>query len=215
MPATPADALPDRRASRVVKRGIDLFIGLLVVVPLMASAVIAGLLILLVDRHRPWYIDPRVGLGGRRFPCLKLQTLRPDPNILERHFQKHPLARVQYERERKLDVDPRVTNLGQVLRKLSVDEFPQILNVLIGHMSLVGPRPLAPGESQLRGTLAESLTWVRPGLTGPWQINGRSSLSPEERARLDDFYARNWSLALDFRILAKTPWAVLRGRGAR
>lgn len=203
-----------RGASRTAKRGIDLFIGLIAVVPLMTVSVVAGLLILLIDRHRPWYIDPRVGLGGRVFPCLKLQTLRPDPSILVRYFEENPPARVQYERERKLVVDPRVTPLGQVLRKLSIDEFPQILNVLVGHMSLVGPRPLAPGESLIRGDLAESLTWVRPGLTGLWQINGRSALSTEERAQLDDLYARNWSLALDFRILAKTPWAVLRGRGA-
>lgn len=208
-------AYRDRRIATAFKRAVDLGIGLVALMPLMATAMVAGLLILAIDRQRPWYVDRRVGRWGQLFPCLKLQTMQSDPRILEQHLTRVPQDREGYERERKLASDPRVTPLGRLLRKFSIDEFPQILNVLAGQMSLVGPRPLAPGESDARGALADSLTWIRPGLTGLWQVSGRSSLSADERARLDDTYVRQWSLTMDLRILARTPWVVIRGQGAR
>ena len=197
------------------KRGFDLTavaITLPVALPVLAAAALA---IAAIDRQRPFYGDERVGAGGRPFRCLKLRTMRNDPAILDRYFAAHPEVRAEYERTRKLDEDPRITPLGRLLRKTSLDELPQILNVLRGEMAIVGPRPLSPNEFARRGRYRFALASVRPGMTGLWQVRGRSDLSPESRVLLDHVYVRRWSLFLDLRILAATPLVVVTGRGAR
>lgn len=197
------------------KRPLDLALALPMLVVSLPLLLLAALAILLFDRQAPLYVDVRVGRGGRYFRCLKLRTMRSDPQILAHYFARHPHELRRYECERKLASDPRVTRLGAFLRRSSIDELPQLWNVLRADMSFVGPRPLAPSEFAERGEQARPLELVRPGLTGLWQVRGRSDTSLHRRIHLDNFYARNSSLALDLRIVLETPLAVLRARGAR
>ncbi len=185
---------------------------LLLTLPIVAFAAFA---ILIVDRHWPFYAEARVGLRGIPFRCLKLRTMAADPPILEEYLANHPDEYESYQETRKLRFDPRITKLGAALRKTSVDELPQLVNVVFGDMSIVGPRPLAPAEFLRRGERALPLTTVRPGLTGLWQVRGRSNLTVERRVALDNYYAEHCSPALDLRILVETPIAVITGRGAR
>lgn len=201
--------------ARAAKRAMDFMVAAMMLLTAMPMLVIAGLAILVIDRRNPFFADERIGEGGRTFRCFKLQTMRRDPTVLEAYFQANPDERESYEVTRKLRFDPRVTRLGSILRKSSIDELPQLMNVLVGEMSLVGPRPLAPSEFRRRGEVGAPLLRVRPGLTGLWQINGRSDLSHRRRIALDNFYALHWTIALDLRILAATPFAVLSRRGAR
>jgi exopolysaccharide production protein ExoY len=199
---------------RAAKRAFDLTLTVLALPFALVVMSLAALAILLVDRQRPFYFDRRVGLGGRLFRCVKLRTMRG--GTLDAYFEQHPDEAERYRISRKLQQDPRTTRLGSMLRRWSVDELPQLFNVLAGQMSIVGPRPLERSEFLCRGERhCRDLVSVRPGITGLWQVNGRSDVSPRKRAILDRVYARRWSLGLDARILIATPAAVLSRRGAR
>jgi lipopolysaccharide/colanic/teichoic acid biosynthesis glycosyltransferase len=134
--------------------------------------------------------------------------------VLEAHLQRHPELREEWERNRKLRDDPRVNALGRFLRKWSLDEFPQLLNVLKGEMSLVGPRPIVEAEVSRYRDRFSLYGRVRPGITGLWQISGRSDTSYAERVALDSYYVQNWTVFLDLYILGCTLPAILRRRGA-
>jgi len=152
-----------------------------------------------------------LGLGGRPFDAYKFRTMVEDA---DRHLREDPGLWQAFQREYKLEGDPRITRVGRWLRRLSLDELPQCLNVLRGEMSLVGPRPFAPYEAERYGPWLERRLSVKPGLTGLWQVSGRHELSYEERVRLDLEYIDRWSLWLDLRILFRTVPAVLSQRGA-
>lgn len=209
--------ISDERAHRLPrrKRAFDLAITLPMCVLAAPIVLLAAVAILIVDRQRPFFVDQRVGRGGVLFRCLKLRTMRSDPQLLARHFDAHPEELDLYQRTRKLSRDPRITRLGRFLRMSSMDELPQLWNVVRGEMSVVGPRPLGPAEFVERGIDAEPLKLVRPGLTGLWQVSGRSNTSLARRIELDNHYATSWSLRMDLRIVLATPTAVLRARGAR
>lgn len=216
------EAVPLRRieghfapGAAAAKRAIDLVVASAAFLPAMVLLAAGVCAILLIDRQWPFYRDLRIGRGGASFYCWKLRTMRGDPGLLERRFAEDPAAREAYELTRKIDRDPRRTRLGCLLRKTSIDELPQIFHVLSGRMSVVGPRPLSPAEFEQRGRYRFLLASVRPGLTGLWQVGGRSNLDPAARLIADNYYVRNWSLALDLRILARTPIAVLTARGAK
>lgn len=163
----------------------------------------------LLFRHR------RVGLGGRAFSCLKFRTMHVNAaEMLREHLASNAEARAEWEAEFKLRDDPRVTRLGRIVRKLSLDELPQLLNVIAGDMSLVGPRPIIAAEIERYGQFFDDYCAVRPGLTGIWQISGRSDISYAQRVALDAFYARNKSLWMDIEVIAGTIPAVLRARGS-
>jgi len=164
------------------------------------------------------YRHMRIGRGGRAFPCLKLRTMRMDGDVvLDALLKSSPEARFEWETTRKLRNDPRVTPIGRFLRSTSLDELPQLFNVLRGEMSLVGPRPVVQRELEEHyGPEGRELYCsVRPGVTGLWQVSGRSDTSYRERVELDARYVRERSLGLDVKILLKTPVAVLRRDGAR
>jgi exopolysaccharide production protein ExoY len=197
------------------KRTLDVATALCVLPAAIPTILLLALLIVVIDRQLPFYADTRVGLGGRRLRCWKLRTMRSDPAILDAYFAKHSAERQRYKATRKLEEDPRITSMGRILRKASLDELPQVWNVLRGQMSIVGPRPLSPSEFEARGPDRFLLAGVRPGLTGLWQVSGRSDLDPASRVLLDNYYARHWSIWMDVRILAATPLAVLTARGAR
>ena len=186
-----------RRTERVAKAALDrVLAALLLVLALPVLAIGAGL-ILVTDRGPVLYRQTRVGRHGRTFRMWKLRTMRGQGAVADG----------------KAPRDPRVTGIGRLLRRSSVDELPQLVNVLAGSMSLVGPRPRLPEEMALPGAAADALA-VRPGMTGLWQVSGRAELPWEERVRLDRLYLERWSLALDAWILARTAGAVLGGRGA-
>jgi exopolysaccharide production protein ExoY len=163
-----------------------------------------------------FYGHERVGFGGRRFRCLKFRTMVVDGDrVLEEYFRQWPAEREIWLAERKLRNDPRVTPLGAVLRKLSIDELPQLVNVVLGQMSIVGPRPVVADELEnYRGSAVHYLR-TRPGLTGLWQVSGRNDTSYRKRVLLDRLYVLRWSILLDLRIIALTIPAVLTSRGAR
>lgn len=183
---------------------------------LLLTLPLIGVLALLVatDGGRPVFAHPRVGRDGRLFPCVKLRTMVVDADArLARLLAEDPAAAEEWARDRKLRRDPRVTWIGRVLRCTSLDELPQLWNVLRGDMSLVGPRPVTPEEIVLYGPSARSYVRVRPGLTGPWQVSGRNEVSFAERVELDRAYADRPSFAGDVSILLRTVPAVLRVTG--
>ncbi|WP_280634000.1 sugar transferase [Paracoccus ravus] len=163
-----------------------------------------------------FYGHRRVGFGGAEFRCWKFRTMVTNGDVvLEQHFQRNPADRILWKSERKLADDPRVTPIGAVLRKLSLDELPQLLNILAGDMSIVGPRPVVREELDNYGQAAPFYLATRPGLTGLWQISGRSDTSYAERVRLDRKYASGWSIIGDLGIILRTVPALLTARGAR
>lgn len=205
---------PSRPATSRAKRALDLAIVVAsapVVIPL--GAVIA-LAVALSSRGPVLFAQERVGLGGRPFKMYKFRTMHPEAETLLR--QDPHLLREYVDNGFKVpaDVDRRVTRVGRFLRRSSLDELPQWLNVLVGTMSVVGPRPVVPAEVDNYGAQRAAYLAVRPGITGAWQVNGRSTVDYPERVEIDVEYVESWSLASDLRILAKTPRAVLTARGA-
>lgn len=205
-----------RRLRPFIKRSIDiagstsLLLFFLPALTLISCAIAA-------DGGSVFYASVRVGRGGREFRCLKFRTMVPDAAAqLAELLQADENARAEWERTVKLQCDPRVTSVGRILRKLSLDELPQLANVLLGSMSLVGPRPVPQVELQkYYGVHAQDYVSVRPGLTGPWQVGGRSDASYDRRVALDVAYARNPSIRTDLRTLVQTVSAVLFCKGAR
>ena len=202
--------------ARIFKRFIDLVLVLLsspLWLPLMSLIYV---LIWLEDRHDPLFLQPRVGRGGGSFRTAKFRTMVPDAEkVLQKALRKDPALKAEWEANFKLRKDPRITKVGNFLRKTSLDEIPQLLNVLRGTMSLVGPRPLPAYHFD---ELSEQVRFlrhkVRPGITGLWQVSGRSESGNEGMEKWDPYYVRNWSLWLDIVILARTFKAVVRAQGA-
>lgn len=204
-----------RRRNRLVKRLFDLvavLTGGLLLLPIIAIiAVIVG-----IDNHgRIIFSHRRVGRGGKTFPCYKFQTMVPNAGeILDKYLAENPEAKAEWEESFKLEHDPRVTRLGSFLRKTSLDELPQLLNVLKGEMSLVGPRPIVQKEIVRYGENIREYYEVLPGITGMWQASGRSDTTYPERVAMDTWYVRNWSTWIDLYYLVKTFKIVLTGKGA-
>jgi exopolysaccharide production protein ExoY len=196
---------------RLVKRPFDIFVTL-VIAPLVLILVAVLALLILADGGKPFFCQPRVGRGGKIFDLWKLRTMVPDAEAkLQEYLASDPLAELEWETTQKLKDDPRVTRLGKFLRKYSLDELPQLLNVLRGEMSLVGPRPMLPEQRQYYpGTAYFNL---RPGLTGLWQIAERNAGTFVDRAIFDTRYSGLISFGTDLWILSRTPIAVLKGTG--
>jgi Undecaprenyl-phosphate galactose phosphotransferase WbaP len=197
------------------KRAMDLaatFAGVVVLVPLLA---VIALVVWVDSRGAILYWAHRMGKDEKHFSCPKFRTMVPNAEAkLERMLQEDPRLREEYLTYHKLRDDPRVTRVGRFLRKTSLDELPQLWNVLRGEMSLVGPRPYLPRESKEVGESQEEILRVPPGMTGPWQVSGRSHTSFEERVRMEDNYVRDWSVWLDLILLARTVEIVLFNRRA-
>lgn len=204
-----------RRRNRWIKRAFDIvavLTGGLLVLPFI---VIIAILVGIDNRGRIIFAHRRVGRGGRQFPCYKFQTMVPNASeMLEKYLAENPAARAEWEESFKLEHDPRVTRLGAFLRKTSLDELPQLLNVLKGEMSLVGPRPIVEKEMVRYGDNIKEYMEVTPGITGMWQASGRSDTTYAERVAMDTWYVRNWSIWIDLMYLLKTFKIVLTGKGA-
>ena len=197
------------------KRALDLLgAGTLLLLALPAFLVIAALV--KMDGGKVFFAHERVGRGGRLFGCLKFRSMVMDSDRrLAALLATNAAARAEWEATRKLKADPRVTWIGRVLRATSLDELPQLINVLKGEMSLVGPRPVQAAElAAFYGPAAQHYMAVRPGITGPWQVSGRSETSYAQRVALDVAYVAHPSILTDVKILLRTPAAVLARRGA-
>ena len=167
------------------------------------------------DGGRVFYGHRRVGHNGRSFSCLKFRTMREDADrILQEYLRNNPAAYEEWRTTRKLQNDPRVTVVGSVLRKLSLDELPQLINIVRGEMSVVGPRPVVEEELELYEVAAQFYLQSRPGLTGLWQVSGRNDVSYASRVALDSHYVQNWSLMNDLIIVGRTVPAVCLSRGS-
>ena len=218
-PGEPKDPFqhPLPAVGRVFKRALDITLaltGLLLVLPVLLLTMLA----VRWDSPGPaLFRQVRVGANGRRFRLYKLRTMRHGND--DRAHREYVAKVINGSAERRNDVfkladDPRITRIGRVLRKLSIDEIPQLWNVLTGDMSLVGPRPPLPHEVDLYPAAAWDRLRVKPGITGLWQVSGRCELSFEQMVSLDVHYWRRWSLLSDIVILLKTPRTVLSRRGA-
>ncbi|AHK45817.1 exopolysaccharide production protein ExoY [Ensifer adhaerens OV14] len=167
------------------------------------------------DGGSVFYGHRRIGHNGRAFRCLKFRTMRADGDrLLQDYLRNNPAAYEEWRATRKLQDDPRVTIVGSVLRKLSLDELPQLINIIRGEMSIVGPRPVVEDELELYDAAAVFYLQSRPGLTGLWQISGRNDVSYAARVAFDTHYVQNWSLIRDFFIVVKTIPAVCFSRGS-
>lgn len=205
-----------RLPSRVAKRAFDIIGSLTLLTFLSPLFLVFGWLIWRGDGHSAFFIQKRVGRRGMEFPCIKFRTMGADAeDILKRwKAENSPFYREYIENNFKLREDPRISRLGGWLRRTSLDELPQLLNVLLGHMSLVGPRPLIPREVSFYGSAIELYKQTRPGITGLWQISGRSETTFADRVFCDGWYVRNWSFWYDLVILVKTAGVLLHRKGA-
>ncbi|MEN7973676.1 MAG: exopolysaccharide biosynthesis polyprenyl glycosylphosphotransferase, partial [Verrucomicrobiota bacterium] len=202
--------------ARFFKRFVDIAV-VLCSAPLWGPLMLLlYLLIWLEDRRNPIFLQPRVGKGGGVFRTVKFRTMVPDAEqVLQKALQKDPVLRAEWEAHFKLKKDPRITKVGSFLRRTSLDEIPQILNVLRGSMSLVGPRPLPAYHFQDLPELVRFLRdKVQPGITGLWQVSGRSEAGTAGMEKWDPYYVRNWSIWLDIVIIFRTFKAVFFAHGA-
>lgn len=210
-PSSPTPPRRDKRLYFLFKRLMDVslsFFGLLILSPLF---LFVGVLVRLTSKGPVFFAHERVGKGGRRFLMLKFRSMFVDA---EERLRKEPSLMSEYKKMFKIENDPRITRLGRFLRKTSIDELPQLMNVLVGEMSLVGPRPVTPDELALHKRWKGRLVEVRPGITGMWQVSGRDLLSYEERVKYNMYYIRHCSFYLDAKILLKTFGMLFRTEAA-
>lgn len=201
--------------NRIFKRAFDLaltIVGGILISPALVAITVA---VAVENRGRVIFAHERVGRLGKKFPCYKFQTMVPDAEArLEKYLAENPEARREWNENFKLTNDPRVTRLGAYLRRTSLDELPQLWNVIRGEMSLVGPRPIVEAEVPRYGENIREYYMVLPGITGMWQVSGRSDTTYAERVAMDTWYVQNWSVWVDIMYLFKTVKAVVTGRGA-
>lgn len=201
----------DLMAVRILDIGVA-SCALIFLAPLM---LVVACLVYLVDPGPIFFAHRRMGKDGMTFPCLKFRSMVTDAEARLQHLlASDPEARAEWARDYKLRCDPRITPIGNFLRKSSIDELPQLFNVLRGEMSIVGPRPIVEGEIERYGRYFSEYSRVKPGITGLWQVSGRNNVSYRRRVALDVSYARNKSVVLDLRILALTVPAVFMARGS-
>ena len=203
------------RANGVFKRIFDFTAaacGLTVLAPVLLTV---ALIVYIGDRGPAFFGHTRVGRHGRTFKCWKLRSMvRNGDDLLKAHLAANPEAQREWSETQKLTDDPRITPIGAFIRKTSIDELPQLWNVLVGEMSLIGPRPITRGELDRYGKARRYYLLVRPGITGLWQVSGRNSTTYDRRVELDRNYLENWSYGQDAMILLRTLPAVLKSEGA-
>ncbi len=200
----------------VVKRGIDLAAGVVLLLLLAPLMLLIAALIRAGDGGPAIFKQARIGRSGKSFRCWKFRTMATNADdALQQLLASDPAAAQEWAESQKLTHDPRITPVGAFLRRSSLDELPQLFNIIAGEMSFVGPRPIVAAERERYGEAFTHCFSVPPGLTGLWQISGRSDCSYATRVSLDSQYASEWHLLLDAKILVKTVPAVLMQRGSR
>lgn len=198
------------------KRFFDIFLSLIGSIFLVPLVLIVKIVYMLSgDFHSIFFTHDRIGKGGKVFHMYKFRTMIPNAQEVLQELLKDEKIREEWQENHKLDNDPRITKMGNILRKTSLDEIPQIINILKGDMSIIGPRPLVQEEVDDYGKNKDKLLSVRPGLTGWWACNGRSCTSTKQRRELELYYVDNCSVLLDIKIIFKTVIAVLKREGAK
>lgn len=197
-----------------IKRAFDIFSSLIAMILLSPVILILAIAVKVDDpKGKIFFAHKRVGKNGKEIKILKFRSMVHNAEELIEKFT--PEQKEEYYANFKLDNDPRVTKLGNFLRKSSLDELPQLLNILAGNLSLVGPRPVLEEETQLYGKDRDLFLSVKPGLTGYWAVNGRSAIDYDERKKLELYYVQNRSFWLDIKIIFKTFTTVFKGEGAQ
>ena len=185
---------------------------ILLAAPIILTIVLISAALVALDGHNPFYTQERVGKDGRVFHIFKLRSMVPNADaLLAEHLARDPAAKLEWAQTQKLRHDPRITRIGRIIRKASIDEMPQFLNVLKGDMSLVGPRPFMVSQRPLY--FGRQYFDLKPGLSGLWQISTRNDSEFVARVQFDELYARQLSFGLDLRIMARTVAAMVRGTG--
>jgi len=193
-----------------LKRTVDIMLALSGIILLAPLLIICFAVTALTSPGPALFRHRRVGFNGKDFDCFKFRTMMTDaPERLRKLLESDPSAAAEWATNRKLRNDPRITAIGGILRKSSLDELPQLFNVLKGDMSIVGPRPVTDEELERYASSVNAYLSCRPGITGLWQVSGRSTTTYNKRVACDTFYARNWSMALDVKIIAVTIPALL------
>lgn len=212
----PLEGIPGTaRLQLALKRLVDIVGAVLILIIFLPLLCIVTAGVVATSGWPLFYSHRRVGLGGRSFNLHKFRSMRKDADkVLNTFLDSDAGARREWEAFRKLKADPRITRFGSFLRRSSLDEFPQLWNVLKGEMSLVGPRPVTRAESSKYGEHWKTYCSMKPGISGLWQVNGRNGLTYAQRVAFDVEYVRNWSLWMDLRILVKTVSVVLRREGS-
>lgn len=205
-----------RRRNQFYKRIFDIVVGGLLCIPILPIIIFLAVCIKIDSKGDVFFNAKRIGKGEKIFTCYKFRSMYVNSDaILEQYLRENPAARAEWDTFAKLrDYDPRVTKVGRWIRKYSLDELPQIFNVICGNMSLVGPRPYLPREKADIGEYVSTITLTVPGITGFWQTSGRSDVSFAGRVAMDTWYVRNWSIWLDLAYLFKTAKIVFTGKGA-
>lgn len=207
-----------------IKKGIFLFIkrifdiicsliGFVFLIPI--TWIVKICYVLTGDFKSIFYVQKRIGKNGKIFYLYKFRSMVPNAGEILKEMLKDPKYKAEWDKNQKFENDPRITKIGKILRKTSLDEIPQFVNVLFGEMSLIGPRPLVPGELDAHNGNHEIYEKVRPGITGWWGCSGRSDTDYEERLKLEYYYVEHQSLKLDIKCIFKTIGAVLFGKGAK
>ncbi len=200
---------------RSIKAIFDKMLSIILFIIFLPILLVLYAIVYVSTGGHPVYKQKRIGKDGKAFKIYKFRTMRTDADaILEEILENDPVKKAEWEKEFKLKNDPRITKIGQFLRRTSLDELPQLYNVFQGKMSLVGPRPIIEDEIEKYDEYFDYFKAVKPGITGLWQVSGRNDISYEERVRLDVWYVRNWSMELDIMILVKTAAIVLARKGS-
>lgn len=202
---------------RFIKRIFDIVCGLIGLICLIPLTILVKIISVCSGDHKSiFYTQKRIGKNGREFKLYKFRSMVPNADeILEQTLKMDKVRAEEWKKYQKFEHDPRITKIGNILRKTSLDEVPQFINILKGDMSMIGPRPLVPGELDLHDGNHEIYESVRPGITGWWACNGRSATTYAERLELEYYYVKNKSLWLDIKCVFKTISAVLTKKGAK
>ena len=193
-----------------IKKLFDILFSLFILVAFFPLFMIIALLIKLSSRGPIFFLQERVGKNNIPFKCIKFRTMHPEAkDILQNILKKDNKIKREFEETHKIKNDPRITTIGKLLRKTSLDELPQFLNVLRNEMSIVGPRPIVKAEKKKYGKNFKKLLSIKPGITGLWQVSGRNNLTYKKRVSLDLNYVKNYNLLMDIRILIRTFGVIL------
>ena len=190
---------------KIFKRFCDFVFSFLLIIFLIPFFLIIGIIIKIDSKGAIFYVQKRIGKNNKTFSCYKFRTMKPEAKyLLKKILIKNPNFKDEFIKTRKIINDPRITNIGKFLRFSSLDELPQIINVLKGEMSFIGPRPIVKSEIKKYGDDFEKAFLIKPGISGLWQVSGRNKLSYEKRVELDIYYSENISFRLDIKIFIKT-----------
>lgn len=196
------------------KRLFDIIISLIALIILFPIFILVSILIKREDHGSIFLIQQRIGQSGKLFNLYKFRSMVPNADEILKEMLKDPKVKKEYKKNMKLPNDPRITKIGKIIRKTSIDELPQLINVLKGEMSLIGNRPYLPREIDDMGEYYDEIIKTKPGITGYWQVSGRSKITFEERCKIESYYSNNLNLLLDIKIFFLTFYVVFKNEGA-